>query len=713
MKKNIFLFRKSLICLLIIKRGYLISSITITSLLFSVGIKAQIYTGTGGNITNDGQETYFNLLVTGLVPAQLDSAFGVEQVCININHPVNRELTISLKSPDGRVVKLLQGSSLSGTNFTNTCLDSRADSSITLTNGPYNGTYKPIGFIGRFNNGQTGNGLWKLIVKDFQDNANAGSLLSWSISFGNSPSKPVIFTSSNLPIVFINTGNQSISDSEILANMGIIDNGAGQRNDTIDNRNNYNGKTMIHIRGNTSKNFDKKSYALETHDISGNDLNVSLLGMPAESDWVLTASYTDKTLIRNPIAYDLFREMGHYSPRYKNVELVINNEYKGVYEFMEKPKRNNSRVDISKLQPDENLYPDITGGYIIKIDRPDEDGWYSLIGGNSQNNSSFYYQYVYPKDVDITVPQKNYIQYFMDTVETVINSASYADPANGYRKYLDVESFIDFFIINELSKNVDAYRLSTFLYKDNISYGGKLHIGPVWDYDIAWHNADYGNAFSPAGWEYQTAVNDYPSPAWWGRFLQDSYFLNKLACRWQELRQGILENTYLNNYIDAGANLLNEAQQRNFTQWPTMGAYISPNPQNQYNADYMGEVLDLKNWITARTAWMDANITGLCTVGIQDIELAENSVQPFPNPFTNDLNIVYKVPENIAAGMQAKVKIELINVLGDIIQLIFNGNKNSGTYQENIAMPQLASGVYFIKMSVNSIVFYQKVVKMK
>jgi len=687
--------------------------IIIISLLISFGSKAQLFNGTGGAITNNGQETYFNLLVSGLMPTQLDSTFGLEQIHLTINHPADEELYMYLQSPDGTRVELAMGTSSSGANFTNTCFDSRADTSVTLMNAPYTGTFRPIGFLGRFNNKQTGNGTWKLIVKDYLASVDSGSVISWGIKFGSSPSKPVKFTSSNLPIVIIKTGNQSITDADLIVSMGIINNGFGQRNDTSNFRNDYNQKAAIHLRGNTSKNFEKKSYAFETRDMTGTQQNVSILGMPSENNWILTASYADKTLIRNQMTYDLSRQMGHYAPRTQNVELVIDNEYQGIYELMEKPKHDNNRIDVSTLTSIENSYPSITGGYILKIDRSDVPGWFSLLGGNAQNNAHFYYEYDYPKDVDITIPQKNYIKYFMDTLETVINSPTFADPVHGYQKYIDVASFIDFFIINELSKNVDGYRLSTYLYKDNISKGGKLHIGPVWDYDIAWHNANYANASDPTGWEYLIANNDYPIPLWWSRFLQDSNFSNNLYCRWRDLRQGILSVNYLNNYIDAVANTLNEGQGRNFTQWPVLGTYVWPNPQPQFNASYTAEVNDLKNWIGNRIAWMDANINGVCDVGIHDMELSENSILPFPNPFVNELTIAYKVPENIASGVQAQVKIELLNVLGDLVQPIFEGNKSAGTYQENVVTKQLATGIYIVKLKINKHIFYQKIVKLE
>lgn len=714
MKKYLFLFSNTSNCSNQLRADYIrsIVIIIVLSFFFPSLTKAQVFTGSGGPILNTGQTTYFNLFVSGLT--QLDSTFGVESVCINISHPTDEELFLYMESPDGRVVELAPGSSCNGVNYTNTCFDSRASTSITMTDAPYTGTYKPTGYLGRFNNGQTGNGTWRLLVHDYLAFLNSGTLISWSLNFGNSPSKPVIFTSSNLPIVSINTGNLYITDSDILVNMGIIDNGPGQRNDTSDIKNNYNGKTMIRIRGNTSKNFEKKSFALETTDMSGVELNVSLLGMPPESDWVLTASYADKSLMRNSITYDLFRQMGQYAPRTKDVELIINNEYRGIYALAEKPKRGDDRINVSKLTPDENSYPEITGGYILKIDRPDEDGWYSLFGGNAQNNSSFYYQYVYPKDIAITVPQKNYINNFMDSLETALNSPSFADPTIGYQKYIDVESFIDYFIINELSKNVDAYRLSTYLYKDNISFGGKLHIGPVWDYDIAWHNCNYGNSKNPIGWEYQLADTVHPSPAWWIRLLEDSNFSNKLYCRWNALRDGILDIAYLNNYIDVQTNWLNEAQQRNFTQWPILGAYIAPNPQAQLNANYSGEVSDLKNWIASRIPWMDSYILGSsCNVGIQEAELSEISMNSFPNPFNNNLTVIYKVPENSTINTQAQVKIELLNVLGEQVQVLFEGNKIAGTYQEEVITSQLATGMYIVKLSVNNLVAYQKIVKLK
>src|ERR1019366_2712218 len=340
------------------------TTITIISLLFAFYAKAQLFTGSGGNIQNNGVETYFDLSVSGL-PAQMTNTFGVEEVCINIIHPKVEELYIYLQSPSGIVVELTEGTSCKDSNYTNTCFNNSAISSITLSQAPYTGSFKPIGSLGRFNNGQAGNGTWRLIVKDYLAFIDSGSVVSWNLNFGTSPAQPVVFTSSNLPIVMINTNGQQITDVKTLVDMGIIYNGVNQRNNLTDPMNNFNGKTNIHLRGNTSANFEKKPYTIETTDGSGNALKVSILGMPNESDWDLIAMYQDKSLIRVPLTYDLARQMGDYAPRYKTVELVMNGEYRGVYALMEKIKRGKFRVNISKLTSLDNAVPAITGGYIL------------------------------------------------------------------------------------------------------------------------------------------------------------------------------------------------------------------------------------------------------------------------------------------------------------------------------------------------------------
>jgi len=683
-------------------------TITIISLFLSFCVKAQVFTGGGGGILNNGTETFFNLSVSGLTPAILDSTFGIETVCVNINHPTVQELYIYLQSPSGEIVELTEGTSCTGIGYSNTCFNNNAATSITLGTTPYTGSYRPVGYFGRFNTGEAGNGTWQLIVKDAVAFVDSGNVVSWSITFGNTPAHPVKFTSSNLPIVIINTNNQPIGNTAILVDMGIIDNGTGVRNNITDPWNNYNGKTTIHIRGNSTRYFEKKSFSLQTSDALGNQVNVPLLGMPSDNDWDIVAPYQDKSLIRSPLGYDLFREMGHYSSRLRSVEVVVNNEYRGIYLFQESPKQGKNRVDVTKMLVTDNSVPQVTGGYIIKVDRPGAvgTGWYSLMPGDSTPKNHFFYAYDYPKEKDLTSSQKTYIQSVLDTFETVMSSDSFASPTKGYPKLIEVNSFIDYLIIQELSKNTDAYRISTYMYKDNVSKGGKLHIGPVWDFGIAWHNCNYGNAFNPVGWQFQLKDSVFPTPIWWNRFMQDSSFVNNLYCRWHQLRSGILSSASLNSYIDSSASALTESEPRNFVQWPVLGAYIWPDPQNQVGATYQAEVNDLKTWITNRLAWMDGAITGHClALGIQ-----ENNFNPvlsiYPNPFTSAVTFKYEIKSN------SKVSLELFNIMGSRVMQVFDGNKTKGIYQEDIGAEKIAPGIYNLKLTVDDHTFNQKLIKL-
>jgi hypothetical protein len=668
--------------------------ITIFCLFFSLAIKSQIFSGASGPIQNNGQLSYFPIAVSGVTPAQIDSVFGLEQVCFNISHPNITELDLFLSSPAGTFIQLFSGSSSAGgADFVNTCLDNQAGTSITIGTAPNTGTYRPIGSLGRFNNGQSVNGTWTLIVYDQFPAANSGVLLSCSIQFGNSPARPVVFKSSNLPIVFINT-SQPISDVKTIATMGIVDN-SPSRNYITDPWNAYNAKAEINIRGSSSEGFEKKSYSFETHDAANNKLKVPLLGMPIETDWVLYSSYADKTLMRNNLSCDLFRSMGRYAPRHRNVEVVVNNEYFGVYSLLEKIKKDSNRVNIKKLGSNDNVFPDITGGYILQIDRPNSAGWYSQFPGNSPGGTKFYYQYIYPKDSSITAQQINYIQGYMNNFETVMNSSSYADPNTGYPQYIDVASFIDYFIISELSKNVDASRLSTYLYKQNIGNGGKLYIGPVWDYDIAWHNCMWGVSFNSAGWGYLAQSDIFPAPTWWIKFMQDPNFVDKLACRWNYLRSNVLSTANLNNYIDGQAYELGEAQQRNFMQWPVLGAFIYCNPQNQVGANYSTEIADLKNWIAARAAWLDANINAPCAIGIRENTIVSD-LKIYPSPMQSSTTFDMTLERN------SDVSLCITDVVGKEVARFINENVNQGNAKIVFERNQIPAGVYLYQLEVNS-----------
>ncbi|RQW07021.1 hypothetical protein EH222_07820, partial [candidate division KSB1 bacterium] len=277
--------------------------------------------------------------------------------------------------------------------------------------------------------------------------------------------EPFEFISSNLPIVLIDTEGRSIQDAvRIPARLEIKDNADGRRN-VVDQESDFQGRISIEIRGSSSAGFEKKSYGFETQDESGANLNVSLLGMPAENDWILYGPYSDKSLLRNAITFHLGRAMGRYASRMQCCELVVNGDYRGLYLLMEKIKRDVNRVNIDALFPDDRDGDDLTGGYIIKADKLEGDfrGWTSY---SNPPGVPIFFQYVHPDHRTINPQQEAYIQDYILQFEMALNGYNYRDPQKGYAPYVDLLSFIDMYIINELTKNIDCYRFSTFLYKD-------------------------------------------------------------------------------------------------------------------------------------------------------------------------------------------------------------------------------------------------------
>ncbi len=522
---------------------------------------------------------------------------------------------------------------------------------------------------------------------------------------------PVEFTSSNLPIVDINTNGATIPDDpKIRARLKIFYKGTGQRNAVTDVPE-FDGYMGIEIRGSSSQSFPKKSFGFESWDAFGNSIDTSFLGMPAESDWILNANYTDKSFIRNVMAYQVWQNLGHYATRYHFVEVILNNQYQGIYIFSEKIKRDKNRVNIAKLSITENSGDEVTGGYIFKIDKQTGSGgsgWTSSYQPSvSSGGQHIFFQYEYPKDVDITTQQKSYLQGKVYEFETALKSGNFTDTLNGFRKYAVENTFIDYFLVNELSKNVDGYRLSTFINKERDSKGGKIRMGPVWDYDLAWHNADYCDGYITSGWAYQFPCPDdyWQVPFWWSRLLEDPRYKNNLACRWQSLRQTTLSNAWFDHYIDSISGQLMEAQQRNFIQWPILGIYVWPNP-SPLATTYMGEVNALKIWMHNRLSWLDSNMPGNCDLsyGILETE-AENIFTVYPNPVTDYLNIEFKSSDKNLFG------ILIINQQGLILKNIKPTAQSSGQRSEALDISSYKPGVYLLRITINGNMFTKRFIK--
>ena len=413
----------------------------------------------------------------------------------------------------------------------------------------------------------------------------------------------VNYTESNLPIISINTYGEDIPDEpRIDAYMGIINNNSGTNN-INDPFNDYNGKITIEKRGNSSQEQEKPPYRFETVDNNGENNNVKLLGLPEENDWILYAPWSDKSLLRNVLIYSLSNEMGRYAPRSKFVELYLNNEYRGVYVLMEKIKRDKNRVAISSLDPNSNFGDNLTGGYILKFDWAEtgdnNGGFFSLIDGMR-------YNYHYPKPDEISSEQENYIQSYINSYENIMNSNKY-NSEEGYSSFIDIGSFVDFIILQEISRNVDAYGLSTYIYKDKESINNKLTAGPIWDFNHGFGNCDYYKAWETVGWNISYTYNDMDQRAfWWLKLWNDDNFQEMIKDRYKLLRESTLSTNNINTLIDQYVFKLGTSVNKNFTKWPILGEYIWPN--KQVFDTYQEEIIYLKTWINNRLTWMDSEL---------------------------------------------------------------------------------------------------------
>lgn len=684
---------------------HLLSAVCISAAAFSF---AQTFNGAGGPI-QDMQTFEYNANVTGLPASINTTSFGLERVCVNVTHTWVADVTLTLVAPDGSIATLISGLGGDGDNMQGTCFVWDAPVSIVSAGAPFNGSYRPLEEIGVVNNGQNPNGTWKLRVHD-SEWGDQGAVTSWSITFSNNPADYFHFTESNLPIVVLNTGGNPIPDDpKIEAHMGIIYNGPGVLNNIADPFNAYNNLIGIEQRGSSSGSFPQKSYGFETRDINGTDKDTILLDMPEEKDWILYAPYNDKTCMRNILSYDIANKTGHYASRTKLCELVLNDQYKGIYVLMEKIKRDPERVDIAKLLPVDIDGDEVTGGYIIKVDRDDGPGTYWTSDYDASSGSEVRFVYVEPKPDEIVPQQAEYIEWYVSAFEDALAGPDFENPATGYRNYIDVPSFVDYLLLNEASKNVDGYRLSTFLYKDKNTNGGKLKAGPAWDYNLAWWNADYCEGFSTTGWAYE--FNDicgggYDVPFWWERLMEDEDFRSDVKCRWTELRQGVLSLPQINHVIDSVAALIDEAQQRHFTVWPILGVYTWPNP-SPIPSDFAGEIQAMKDWIEDRFTWMDNNIAGICYLNTDELVLTEGQIDAFPNPFNDGFSVQFYLPAD------RELDIRLTNMLGQTVKTVPQTQFHAGENQLSIDLSgeALTDGMYLLQIGDGERTVVKRLVK--
>ena len=431
-----------------------------------------------------------------------------------------------------------------------------------------------------------------------------------------------ILTESNLPIIKINTGGVNGSyipdEPKIPASFQIIDNGLGLLNNINDMPNHYNGYCGIETRGNSTQGFQKKTYSIELWNSNDEDTSASLLGMGKEEDWILHSMVIDKSQVRIPFSFYLFQRMGHYASNWRYVELIIDGDYRGLYILCEKIKRDDDRVDIAKLDDDDIYGDSLTGGYILRIDWLDSpEGFESNY--NSQSGYPMFYQWYYPKADNIQPEQEDYISDWFYYFENAVFSSNYHNYlGKRYTEYINLNSFVDFLIINELSKNSDGYKLSSYLYKDrDDNNGGLLNAGPIWDFDQTYGVSEVCSNFDPSGWTYlqnQADCEDLMSmPMWWQAMMEDTIFQNRLKCRWINFRNTFLHQDSVFNWINLDTTYISDAKKRNFIRWDDhigQQIWIEPQPIPQ---TYAQEIDILKSWISERLDWLDANIPGDCS----------------------------------------------------------------------------------------------------
>ena len=439
---------------------------------------------------------------------------------------------------------------------------------------------------------------------------------------------------SEIPYIQITSPNQILNEPKVTAEMKIFTN----KKLVI--------KTPIGIeyRGSTSYRIsDKKSFGVETHDASGKDIDLSILGFPAEEDWILMGDVISNNLIFDPtlmhhyVGYELFRKMGNYSSRSKFVELEINGVYLGIYVLMEKLKHGPDRINVETLLASDTDKTKITGGYILKIDKTsggdvlgmhpleyylnnwDDDARYTEHNSfrsdfdinrnpiswpayglpyHSNMYLETYFVYDYPTADNINSAQKSYIQKYMKDFETALINDNFATNTRTYTNYIDLRSFADFFIINEVCGNVDGYRLSTYMSK---ARGQKLKMGPIWDLNIG-YNTNVGNMVPFDDW-IMNYNNYHPGdawmvPFWWKRLMEDPKFKTELKARWIALRAEVLSTPNVLSLTTNTAAFLNanNAISRNYSKW------------NGINFDYNNGVNDMKTYLSNRLQWMDSQI---------------------------------------------------------------------------------------------------------
>ena len=350
----------------------------------------------------------------------------------------------------------------------------------------------------------------------------------------------------------------------------------------------YQGAIEIRGRGHSTWDMPKKPYRVKLASPGA-----QVLDMPADRDWVLLANFADKTLMRGDVGFELSRRLGMaWTPRMRHVELYLNGEYQGNYQLGEHVKVSPRRVDVAAMTAGDVTEPNVSGGYLLEVDYPDRVAADDMITSTS---SGLLFNVKAPGNSTGLQTQVNYIHGYLQKVENLLVSNNFG-AGSGYPTLIDTASFIDWWIGKELVKDPDgAFGTSVYLNKDR---GGKLRMGPLWDFDLSLGNDDYTDAQFPTGWWIRS------NSQWYRHLFQDPAFRAQVQARWKELKKTQIDT--LPQFIDRTAKDLEASQRENFKRWPILDVYVWPNAV--VTGSYKGEVQYLKEWLKKRIKWMDDNL---------------------------------------------------------------------------------------------------------
>ncbi|MFY0689015.1 MAG: CotH kinase family protein [Cyclobacteriaceae bacterium] len=375
---------------------------------------------------------------------------------------------------------------------------------------------------------------------------------------------------SNLPVISIKTENSLpivTRDEYLSGSLEVF-------SEHVDH--NLGISLSIRGRGNSTWKFPKKSYQIKFSD------KEEFLGMPKDKKWILLANYSDKTLLRNEVAFKLSRLSNlDWTPESRFVELFVNDEYLGVYQATQKVEESSNRVDITN------------NGYLLEVDQPVRVN----ASGEIYFKTDHYLFKIKEPNLELRDDQFLLIRDYVQLTEQVLLGNNFMDSVEGYRNYIDVSSFVDWYLINEITKNNDSkFRYSVYL---NYIPGGKLKMGPIWDYDISLGNINVNNNETPDGYWIKKST-------WYSRLFEDPNFVAKVKSRFNYFYNN--RDLFEENIVST-AYYLDQGQKRNFKKWPILGEYVWPN--HVAFKSYNEEVEYLKKWLNERFEWMNKSINDL------------------------------------------------------------------------------------------------------